>query len=110
MRALHRQAACSTDATHIAEQRLVAAECAEVYGQCGGQAWRGPTCCLPGSACVIEEAAVAGSYGEGSVGGAYAFAGGAYSRCLPEPFADPITGMLAMTDVESMTAYVSVWT
>ena len=66
-----------------------------MYGQCGGQAWRGPTCCLPGSACVIEEAAVAGSYGEGSVGGAYAFAGGAYSRCLPEPSADPITGMLS---------------
>ena len=30
---------------------LVSAECAKLYGQCGGKEWKGPTCCESGSRC-----------------------------------------------------------
>ncbi|KAJ3316853.1 hypothetical protein HDV06_002736, partial [Boothiomyces sp. JEL0866] len=33
---------------------LVAADCAALYGQCGGQNWNGPTCCASGSYCSAQ--------------------------------------------------------
>ncbi|CEG75092.1 Putative Endo-beta-1,4-D-glucanase [Rhizopus microsporus] len=30
---------------------LASAECAKLYGQCGGKEWKGPTCCESGSRC-----------------------------------------------------------
>ena len=62
------------------------------YGQCGGLDWTGPTCCIAGSTCDVEETAVDGSYGEGTAGG-YGADSGAYSRCLPDA-GTMITGAL----------------
>ncbi|KAK6527381.1 hypothetical protein TWF281_010561 [Arthrobotrys megalospora] len=38
-------------ATPIIEQR---ATCADLYGQCGGSGWAGPTCCASGSVCTYS--------------------------------------------------------
>jgi carboxylesterase type B len=32
----------------------VAGHCAEVYTQCGGLGWPGPTCCIAGCSCVVQ--------------------------------------------------------